>query len=79
MQAVDELQFAKQISKALSAARRVLATNKAPTSSLEAVNHTYEDKYILAELLTNSALASQGLLTSQFSYKFQWVALKSLD
>lgn len=52
--------FATKVANALKAIRTVLENAKTPVLPAE-VSHTYDDKYILVQLLTNTAVASQRL------------------
>eukprot|EP00418_Pyrodinium_bahamense_P095920 CAMPEP_0179039872 /NCGR_PEP_ID=MMETSP0796-20121207/15359_1 /TAXON_ID=73915 /ORGANISM="Pyrodinium bahamense, Strain pbaha01" /LENGTH=936 /DNA_ID=CAMNT_0020736207 /DNA_START=64 /DNA_END=2874 /DNA_ORIENTATION=- len=51
-------QFASRLQRALEQVRIILNSAKAPCFAGE-VHHQYEDKYLLAECLTNTAAASQ--------------------
>lgn len=54
----DETRFRKQVTAALDKVRTILETNRAPGFP-EDVPHQYTDKYLLAEGLTNNAIAAQ--------------------
>jgi hypothetical protein len=58
MQSFDETRFQQKVDNALHRVRTILATTREPTYPSD-VFHKYEDKYFLAEFLTNTALASQ--------------------
>lgn len=58
MQHFDEARFRQQVDKALVTVKTVLDNTKNPTYPAD-VPHVYEDKYLLAEFLTNGALAAQ--------------------
>eukprot|EP01124_Arcella_intermedia_P006206 TRINITY_DN13647_c0_g1_i7.p1 TRINITY_DN13647_c0_g1~~TRINITY_DN13647_c0_g1_i7.p1 ORF type:complete len:132 (+),score=27.76 TRINITY_DN13647_c0_g1_i7:59-454(+) len=52
-------EFKGKVGKALEEVRRILEVERCPLVPGE-VEHTYEDKYLLAELLVRTALAAQG-------------------
>ena len=57
MRAWNEGQFRSQVGKALETVKTVLENTKRPVLA-EGVTHRYEDKYLLAEFLTKTALGS---------------------
>ncbi len=61
MQRFDEAQFKARVNAALGRVRTILDNTKTPQYPAD-VPHDYEDKYLLAEFLTNNTIAS--LLTS---------------
>jgi hypothetical protein len=63
----DEARFRHQVDRAVQAIRLVLDNTKAPQYP-EDVPHTYEDKYYMVELLTNTAVASER--TTRFLLPF---------
>lgn len=52
--------FVTKVNNALKAIRTVLETNKTPQFPAD-VEHTYEDKFLLVQLLSNAAVAAQCL------------------
>ncbi|CAE8626603.1 unnamed protein product [Polarella glacialis] len=71
-------EFESKLQEALQRVRLVLDETKQPQPAAE-VHHTYQDKYLLVEYLTNSAAASQlnclaalGLSPEQLSTLRQW-------
>lgn len=58
MHSYDEHTFRSQVDSALKAIRRILDVNRHPTYPA-GVFHKYDDKYMLADFLTNAALAAQ--------------------
>jgi len=78
-------EFESKLQKALQRVRLVLDETKQPQLAAE-VHHTYQDKYLLVEYLTNSAAASQlnclaalGLSPGQFSTLQQWAKNSSVS
>src|SRR5690242_19034680 len=76
----DEHRFRQQVDAALQRIRTVLETTRAPQYPAE-VPHRYDDKYGLAEFLTNTSIAAQlnclDLLGANDKYLRtlkQWVA-----
>ena len=61
MNEFDEQAFRNKIDAALGQVRTILAATRDPKLADE-VQHRYEDKYLLAELLTNAAIG--GVLNS---------------
>lgn len=70
MDSYSESRFRSNINNALEAVKRVLENNRAPQIASPDIEHRYEgclrnfrtneiDKYLLAELLANTALAAQ--------------------
>lgn len=79
MQPYDETSFKERVQRALEVTRRVLDVNKNPKIPSE-VFHQYEDKYTLAESITNVAVAAQlncleslGLTDKKLSVLQGWV------
>mmetsp|Transcript_7931 Transcript_7931/g.11977 ORF Transcript_7931/g.11977 Transcript_7931/m.11977 type:complete len:945 (-) Transcript_7931:62-2896(-) len=60
-----EQKFRSQVSSALDRAKLVLAKEKRPRSAAE-VDHVYDDKYLLAEFLTNTAAAASLNILESF-------------
>eukprot|EP01094_Clydonella_sp_ATCC50884_P009527 TRINITY_DN1905_c0_g1_i4.p1 TRINITY_DN1905_c0_g1~~TRINITY_DN1905_c0_g1_i4.p1 ORF type:complete len:920 (-),score=379.55 TRINITY_DN1905_c0_g1_i4:79-2805(-) len=58
MDAFDQHRFQAKVDAALARIRTVLEVNRTPKLAAS-VQHEYEDKYLLAEFLTNAALATQ--------------------
>lgn len=54
----DETRFKRQVDAALTRVRTILDTTRQPQYA-EDVQHKYDDKYMLAEFMTNAALAAQ--------------------
>ena len=54
----DEYRFRQQVEAALSSVRKVLDTSRNPTYAAD-TPHQYDDKYALAEFLSNLGLAAQ--------------------
>ena len=55
--AYNEYDFRRTLERALEKVRTILETTKHPEQAKE-VAHTYDDKYLLAEFLTNTAIAA---------------------
>jgi len=55
----SEYQFKRSVAKALESVESILDTTRNPVLPEDA-EHTYEDKYALAEFVVNSAIASYG-------------------
>ena len=53
----SDSRFRSQVNAALERVRKVLDTNRAPTFP-DAVHHKYVDKFLLAQFMTNTALAA---------------------
>jgi hypothetical protein len=75
----DEYDFKRRVQEAIEVTKRVLDLNKNPKLP-SSVPHKYEDKYILAETLTNVAAAAHlnclttvGLTDKQLCELVQWV------
>jgi hypothetical protein len=56
MNRFDEQKFRSRLSKATEEVKKILDITRNPQAP-ESVAHNYDDKYFLAELLTNSAIA----------------------
>lgn len=56
----DDFRFRTRVDKALDSVRRVLDTTRNPELPAD-VQHTYDDKYTLVNLTTNTALAATAL------------------
>lgn len=54
----DESRFERQVDAALERVRTILDTSRHPTYPAD-VAHKYDDKYMLVDFLTNTALATQ--------------------
>jgi len=50
--------FRQRVSSALTTVRRILETTRSPILAIDHDDHSYEDKYALAESVTNSAIAA---------------------
>ena len=48
-----------RVDSALSTVSTILGNARAPTLAEAGSNHTYDDKYLLSEFLTNAAMAAQ--------------------
>ena len=57
MSSFDELNFRRQVQSSLDVVKRILDVNRKPVFASD-VQHQYQDKYILAEMLSNMTLAS---------------------
>ena len=57
MPAFDEPGFRRKVDAALRTVRQVLENTRAPTIAAD-TDHRYEDKFLLAESLTNTAVAA---------------------
>mmetsp|Transcript_16994 Transcript_16994/g.37132 ORF Transcript_16994/g.37132 Transcript_16994/m.37132 type:complete len:1009 (-) Transcript_16994:24-3050(-) len=55
----DELTFRNSVEKALRKVKAILVTEKNPRMAEEESDHKWDDKYGLAEFLTNTSVASQ--------------------
>ncbi|CAM9417059.1 unnamed protein product [Ectocarpus fasciculatus] len=82
---VQESVFRRKVDLALEQVRRVLETNKHPVYASEAA-HKYGDKYLLAEFLTNAALASHltslsnfGVTAEQLTTMMEWSKSRSVS
>jgi hypothetical protein len=58
MQSFNEYRFRQQVDSALTKIRTILDNTRAPQYPAD-VQHRYDDKYGLAEFLTNTAIAAQ--------------------
>lgn len=58
MQSYSEARFEAQVDRALQRVRTLLHSSRNPQYPAD-VFHQYDDKYLLVEFLTNSALAGQ--------------------
>ena len=84
MEEFSEYRFQQQVDKAVTAVKRVLETTRNPRYASEVV-HTYDDKYGLAEYLTNSAIAAQmaclehlGLTREGLAKLLDWASERSV-
>ena len=82
---MDESKFRAQVSSALARAKLVLSKEKRPRSAAD-VDHVYNDKYLLAEFLTNTAAASflnilesLGLSKEDEGRLAQWASSRSVS
>lgn len=57
------------VENALKAAENLLDTTRHPTLAEKAVSHTYEDKFAVVEVMTNTAVASLVTVLEQFGLK----------
>lgn len=77
----QEDRFRQQVEQALITVRKILQTNRAPVLLAEDVqDHVYQDKYALAEILTNTSLAAHltvlqrmGLTSEHLSTIAKWI------
>lgn len=84
MQAFNEVRFRARVDAALNKVKTILETSRAPQYPAD-VPHEYEDKYLLAESLTNSSIAallsfleSIGLTEKQFAQLKEWNKSRSV-
>lgn len=84
MDSFSEYRFRAQVDAALAAIRTVLDTTRNPQYPAD-VAHAYTDKYLLAEFLTNTALAADlnvleaaGLSAAQLARLKEWSASRSV-
>mmetsp|Transcript_4902 Transcript_4902/g.13764 ORF Transcript_4902/g.13764 Transcript_4902/m.13764 type:complete len:922 (+) Transcript_4902:140-2905(+) len=84
MRPYTEAVFRERVEVALKEVRKVLENNKNPVLP-EDVQHTYSDKYLFAEYLTNTAIGAQlnvlevlGLTSKDFSQLKEWAASRSV-
>ena len=82
---MDEQKFRSQVSSALDRARLVLAKEKRPRIASE-VDHIYDDKYLLAEFLTNTSsaaflniLETLGLTKEGVKTLAEWASSRSVS
>jgi hypothetical protein len=80
----NESQFRARVSAALQSARVILENNRRPQFPQDC-SHTYIDKYMLAEFLAQTFLASSvnaldavGVTTSAFSKMKEWAEKRSV-
>jgi len=59
MSGFAEQEFKRKLNCALDRVRVVLGDLRHPCLPADAVHHRYQDKYLLAECVTNTAIASQ--------------------
>jgi len=78
-------QFERKMGKVLERVRLVLDSNRLPCWAAD-VDHQYQDKYILAESMTNMAIASQvnalvamGLSSDQLSQLCTWATTSAVS
>jgi len=78
-------QFHAKLERAMERVRLVLHTNRAPCFAAD-VHHKYQDKYMLAESMTNAALASQtnalaslGLTCDQIEQMRTWAQTSAVS
>jgi len=81
---MDDTQIRQQIAKALQSVERILANNRVPQIASD-VSHTYDDKFLLAEFLTNTSIAAQlnalealGLNSKALQTMLEWVQSRSV-
>lgn len=84
MSELNESQFRARVDEALKVVARVLENNRHPKFP-EDVQHQYEDKYMLAEFVTNTALAAQlnvfeilGLTEEKVKQLKEWATSKAV-
>jgi hypothetical protein len=80
-----ESRFRAQVDKALTSVRTILENNRVPQYPAD-VPHRYDDKYGLAEFLTNTAVAAQlnalealGLNEGSLKQLLSWAASRSVS
>ncbi len=80
----NEGRFRTQVDAALTRVKRILDNTRDPQYPAD-VSHKYEDKYMLANFLTNTTLAAQltclellGLTSEQVVQLKQWSAKRTL-
>jgi ubiquitin len=61
---INELRFLEKVNNAQNTVKRILGQTKHPVCAGN-VDHTYEDKYLLAEFICNTAVASQVICLTQ--------------
>src|SRR4051812_42367785 len=76
----DEARMNMQFSAALATVKQILNTTRHPQFAMD-VPHVYQDKYSLAEYLTNTALAAEinalsamGLNSAKMAKMHDWAA-----
>ncbi|KAJ1427659.1 hypothetical protein B484DRAFT_397165 [Ochromonadaceae sp. CCMP2298] len=87
MSSLDGYVMREKVEKCLEKMRLVLGSNKANTfATADKVNHRYDDKYMLAEYLTNTsaacywnALSHLGLSAAHQSVLQQWALTKDIS
>src|SRR3989338_2645124 len=84
METFSEAEFQRKISKGLERVKMILETTRNPKYAGD-VPHQYEDKYGLAEVLTNAALGAQlncleflGLSKESVSVLQKWAKKRSV-
>eukprot|EP01128_Nolandella_sp_AFSM9_P006116 TRINITY_DN3077_c0_g1_i1.p1 TRINITY_DN3077_c0_g1~~TRINITY_DN3077_c0_g1_i1.p1 ORF type:complete len:991 (+),score=265.41 TRINITY_DN3077_c0_g1_i1:35-2974(+) len=84
MQSFNEGAFRSKVSKAVAQVRTILDNSRSPQIA-EDVSHAYDDKYLLADYLTNTTIASQlnaleflGLNTQTLSTLRGWAQNRSV-
>ncbi len=85
MKRFDESQFRAQVDKALEKVRTILDNTRNPQLPSD-VPHLYEDKYLLAEFLTNITITAQlttletmGLTEAQLNQLKEWSKTRSVS
>lgn len=80
----EESRFQRQVDSALDKARTLLANTRQPNYP-DQVFHKYEDKYVLVDLLTNTALAAEvncleliGVSTKHLQTLREWAKDRSV-
>lgn len=84
LQAFDESRFRRQVDAALQRIRTVLDITRSPQYPAD-VPHAYDDKYGLAEFLTNTAIAAElnnldllGVTDKHLTTMKKWVQTRSV-
>jgi hypothetical protein len=84
MQEFNEARFRAKVDAALNRVKQILDNSRSPQYPAD-VSHDYEDKYILAEVLTNDTISallrfleSIGLTSKQFAQLKEWSKSRSV-
>jgi len=81
----DEHGFRRRVEEAVVTLQKLLHSTRRPTFAEDVPNHSYQDKYLLAEFLTNCGLAAQctclealGVGTQQLATLVEWSASETV-
>jgi hypothetical protein len=81
----DEAHFRNQVQRSLNVVKRILDVNRKPLFAAD-VQHQYQDKYILAEMISNMVLASTlssfanfGVSDDKMQTIMGWAACRSVS
>jgi len=84
MRGYDPFRFQQQVDSALQAVKRILDNERAPTFPKD-VPHQYDDKYLVAETMTNTAMAAHlnclellGLKMDKIAKLVEWAKSRSV-